>query len=105
MDESEKPDESQNESLAAVPPTPVDKASVALAGNIGLGAIALTVAGAGAIALIAGSMSPTMGATRSTKLEWEQRKLQIEQAEHDAEINSQVDAQHNDQSNPQPDGS
>ena len=102
MNEPKEPDESQNESLAAAPPTPVDEARIPLTGNIGLGAIALTVAGAGAIALISGSMTPTMGATRSTKLEWERRKLQIEQAEYDVQTNSHVDAQPDDQSDTQP---
>jgi hypothetical protein len=101
MNESEKPDESPDESLADLPPKPVDDSSVPLAAHIGLGAIAWSVAGAGAIVLIAGSLTPTMGATRSTKLEWEQRKLEIEQAVQDSQVDSQMDAQADEQSDGQ----
>jgi hypothetical protein len=93
MDQPQQPDESKNESLAEVPPTPLDVAHAPRATNLALGTIALTVAGAGAILLISGTMTPTMGATRSTKLEWEERKLQIEQAERDAQVDPQSDAQ------------
>ena len=49
-----------------------------------MGTVALAVAGAGALVLIAGFMSPTVGATRSTKLEWQRRKLLMDQAEREA---------------------
>ena len=102
MNQPHDPDESPDESLAAVPPTPIEDAHVPLSGNLAIGAIMLTAAGAGAFLLIAGTMTPTMGATRSTKLEWEERKLQIEQAERDLQVNSQVTAQPDDQSDAQP---
>ena len=60
-----------------------------------LGLLTLTAAGAVAFLLIAGTMTRTMGATRSAKLQWEERKLQIEQAERDARLDPRVDAQTN----------
>src|SRR5262245_16774054 len=81
MDEPRKPDESLDESLAVVPPTPVVAPQAPSASNLGLNAALLTAAGAGAFFLIAGTMTPCVGATRSTKLKWEERQLQIEQAE------------------------
>lgn len=80
MDEQPKPDES----LANVPPTPVPPPPTHSAGNYGLNALVLAAAGAGAFILIGGTMTPCMGATRSAKLEWQERQAQIEQAEHDA---------------------
>ena len=61
--------------------------------------------GGGAILLIAGTMTPAVGATRSTKLEWEKRKLQIEQAEQDLQVDSQTDAQSDVQTDAQPNAS
>jgi hypothetical protein len=89
--EPEKLDESPDESLAAVPPTPIESTRAEQAGGLALGAILLTAAGAGALLLIGGTMTPAVGATRSAKLEWEQRKLQIEQAERDAQVDHQLD--------------
>jgi len=100
MDEPDQPGNPQEESLAAVPPTPVAESSVPLAGNIGLGVIAWTAAGAGTLVMIAGTMTPCMGATRSTTLEWERRWLQIEQAEREFED----DCQRNAKIASQPDG-
>lgn len=74
------------ESLASVPPTPSDD-RLPPAAHIAMGTVALTIAGAGAIVLIGGAMTPTMGATRSTKLEWQQRQQQIEQAAQRANQN------------------
>jgi hypothetical protein len=98
MSEPQKPDESQDESLASVPPTPMTTVPGPQSSNLALGAVILTAAGAGAILLIAGTMTPAAGATRSTKLEWEERKLQIEQAECDAQLDSKVDVKSDAQS-------
>lgn len=68
----------------SAPLKPVSKDSAPAGGNLGLGLFAVAVAGAGAIMLMAASTTPCMGATRSTNLEWERRKLLIEQAERDA---------------------
>lgn len=83
MDEPDQPNDPQEESLAAVSPTPVESENLPLAGHIGLGVITWAAAGAGALVLIAGTMTPCAGATRSTTLEWERRRLQIEQAERE----------------------
>jgi hypothetical protein len=102
VNQPQKRNETQDESLAAVPPTPIDVAQLPPAGNLALGTIMLTAAGAGAILLIAGTMTPAMGATRSTKLQWEERKIQIEQAERDVQVNPQVDAKPDDRNDAQP---
>jgi len=84
MDESEKPVESPDDSLSSVPPQPVsDKPAIPL-GNYALNAAVCSIAGAGAIALISATMTPCVGATRSSKLQWEERQQQIEQAIRDA---------------------
>mgnify|MGYP003337078719 CR=1 FL=1 len=67
---------------AVDPPQPVETLPAGV--DTALGTVALTVAGAGALVLIAGFMTPTVGATRSTKLEWQRRKLLMDQAECDA---------------------
>ena len=67
---------------AVDPPQPVEALPAGV--NAVLGTVALTVAGAGALVLIAGFMTPTVGATRSTKLEWQRRKLLMDQAECEA---------------------
>jgi len=98
MNEPEKPDEPshelseglRDESLANVPPTPMEPERVTRVGNLALGAVVLTAAGAGAFLLIAGTMTPCMGATRSTRLEWEKRQQEIEQAEREAEAGFQA---------------
>jgi hypothetical protein len=100
VDRPEESDKSQEESLAAVPLTPVDQANASIRSNLGLGAIMLTVAGAGALALISGSMTACMGATRSTKLEWERRKLEIERAQRNSVVNPPVDTRSDDQTSP-----
>jgi uncharacterized protein HemX len=87
MDERRKADEPQDESLANVPPKPVAASQMKAAIYVGLNAALLTAAGAGAIILIAGTMTPCVGATRSTKIQWEDRQLQIEDAERDAQSN------------------
>lgn len=67
---------------AVDPPQPVETLPPGV--NAALGTVALTVAGAGALVLIAGFMTPTVGATRSTRLEWQRRKLLMDQAEREA---------------------
>jgi len=88
MDEPRKSDESPDESLSVVPPTPVTGQLEPSTESFGLNAVMLSVAGAGAIFLIGASMMPCVGATRSSKLKWEERLFQIEQAERDAEPNN-----------------
>src|SRR5689334_19747902 len=92
MHKPQEPEKSPYDSLAAMPPTPVEKDRLPRAANIGLGAITLTIAGAGAIVLVAGAMTPAIGAMRSTKLEWERRQLLMEQAEREAQAQSPIDA-------------
>jgi hypothetical protein len=93
MNQTQEPDDSKSESLADVPPTSVDPANALPARDLALGAIVLTVAGAGTILLIGATMTPTMGATRSTRLEWERRTLQIEEAERNLQLKAELDAQ------------
>ncbi len=102
MNEPQEHDESQDESLAAVPPTPIDEAGAATASNIGLGIIAITLAGAGAMVLVAGTMQSARGATRSAKLEWMQRQAQIEQAMKESQADNSFDVQPDDQNDAQP---
>jgi hypothetical protein len=42
--------------------------------------IAITAGGTGLFVLASAMFTPTMGAQRSTRLQWEQRQLEIEQA-------------------------
>ena len=80
MDEPAKSDES----LADAPPTPVSSPPTLSASNLGKNTLMLGVAGVGALFLIGGTMTPCMGATRSAKLEWQERNAEIERAERDA---------------------
>jgi hypothetical protein len=87
MDEPQKSSDPPNESLADVPPTPLMTSSAASTGCFN--AVALTAAGAGALFLLAGLMTPCVGATRSAKLKWEERRAEIEQAAHDVPSESE----------------
>lgn len=80
MDETPQPEES----LANVPPTPVTVPPAHKPSNFGMNSLVLAAASVGAVFLIGGTMTPCMGATRSAKLEWQERNAQIEQAEFDA---------------------
>jgi hypothetical protein len=99
MSQPQRPDESTDESMASLRPTPVAAELLSQFGNLALQAIPLAVAGAGAILLVSAGTTSTMGATRSTRLKWEERKLQIEQADCDAHVDPKVDFK----SNAQPD--
>jgi hypothetical protein len=93
MEERKEHDELLNESLADVPPTPVSaEGAVPLAGGPVPLVLMLAAGGAFAYMVIASSMTPTMGATRSAQLEWERRNQQIEQAMREAEIDSPQEA-------------
>lgn len=92
MDESPAdlpaPEELKNqtadESLANVPPSPLSAPDTHAGNGWGLNAALFTAAGGGALFLLSGLMTPCVGATRSAKLEWEKRQLQIEQAASEA---------------------
>ena len=86
MDEKNKNEQQANESLAEVLPTPITASDATSPANILLSTAIFTAAGAGAFFLLAGTMMPCVGATRSAKLKWEERQLQIEQAERDANV-------------------
>lgn len=60
------------------PPTPVEAADPVLNTISALGVGAVAVAGLCLAAMA--TTRPTMGATRSAKLEWERRQAQVEQA-------------------------
>jgi hypothetical protein len=83
MEEYRKPEESPDDSLADVPPMPVPR-PIPFSLGPALDAALLTVAGTGAFLLVASMTTPTLGATRSSKLVWQERQRQIEQAERDA---------------------
>jgi len=88
MDESLKPDELRkpqqpldddpsNASLSKVPPTPMIEPVIPASWNMPV----IIAAGAGALALVALLPAPCMGATRSARLQWQERQHQIEQAQ------------------------
>lgn len=90
MDEAIKPDESPEESLASVPPNPYvapESPLAPLAKKAGVEIALFTAAGAGALFLLSGMMLPCVGATRSAKLKWDERRQEIEKAQCDAEAN------------------
>ena len=72
------PDESSDESLADVPPTPVASAKGLTCGGLTLGTAALAVAGA--LILVSSQTTACRGSTRSSKLKFAQRQVEIEQA-------------------------
>jgi hypothetical protein len=76
-------DDSSNESLAQVPPTPMIEPAIPPSWNVPV----IIAAGVGALALVALLPAPCVGATRSAKLKWQERQHQIEQAQI-AEINA-----------------
>lgn len=67
-------DDSSNESLAKVPPTPMIEPAIPASWNVPV----IIAAGVGALALLP---APCAGATRSAKLKWQERQRQIEQAQ------------------------
>jgi hypothetical protein len=91
MDEQKKTDEPPEESLASVPPNPYDTPVTPLTPLVkraGIEVALFTAAGAGALLLLAGTMTPCVGSTRSAKLKWEERCQQIEQSEREALSNN-----------------
>jgi hypothetical protein len=87
MEESQLPEEErkEDESLADVPLSPIPPDHGSLGARLAKGVLVLGALGAGAFVLLTGFTTPCLGATRSSKLKWEQRQLEIEQAEHDAQ--------------------
>ena len=88
MDLDKENDKSPGDSLDLAPPNPYDAPVTPLTPLVkkaGIEAALFTAAGAGALFLLAGTMTPCVGATRSARLKWEERQCEIEQAEHDAE--------------------
>jgi hypothetical protein len=71
-----------------IPLTPVDRSEYdcdTIPARLAKGCVLLGAAGAGAFILMCAFAGTCVGATRSSKLKWEQRQLEIEQAEHDAQ--------------------
>jgi len=86
MDEPQQPDQkTQDDSLANLLPDPIREDDGPSIGMLQGGLIACAVLG-GAWLLLEGTMTRTAGATRSTKLKWEQRLVEIDQAEQNARI-------------------
>jgi hypothetical protein len=92
MDDYQDPYEQQDESLADVPLTPVDAGQALPGGGLVPTVVTLAAGGAFMYFVVASSMTPTMGATRSGQLEWERRNMEIEQAELDAQNDSHLEA-------------
>jgi hypothetical protein len=87
MEESHDPrqeDEGQ-QSLAEVEPTPLDALTL-LARRLAKAMVLIGAAGAGVVA-VGALFLPAIGATRSAKLKWQQRELEIERAAADAQAN------------------
>jgi hypothetical protein len=70
-------DDSSNESLSKVPPTPMIEPVIPNSWNVPL----IITAGAGVLTLLALMPATCAGATRSAKLKWQERQHQIEQAQ------------------------
>jgi hypothetical protein len=71
-----------------IPLTPVDRSEYdcnPFSARLAKGCLLLGAAGAGAFMLMCAFAGTCVGATRSSKLKWEQRQLEVEQAEHDAQ--------------------
>jgi hypothetical protein len=71
-------------SLAEIPPCPYVRDDAPPGPNFSASLLLFGAAGAGALFLLSATMTPTMGATRSARLKWQDRLLQIEQAEQEA---------------------
>jgi hypothetical protein len=87
MPESSQPDERSTDSdreaaerAAAAELQPVAPASFDFADKLRSGFLVLVAAGGGAFALLNLMLTPCVGATRSSKLQWEERQRQIDQA-------------------------
>jgi hypothetical protein len=78
MENESFPDDSPNESLADVPPTPVASAKGLSCGGLALGTAALAIAGT--FVLISSQTTACRGSTRSSKLIFAARQAEIEQA-------------------------
>jgi hypothetical protein len=76
-------DDSSNESLSKVPPTPMIEPVIPASWTVPV----IIAAGAGVLTLIAMMPAVCAGATRSAKLKWQERQRQIEQAQ-----NAEIDA-------------
>lgn len=86
MEESMQPqDRRRDESLAGLPPMAVPPEEAMSAMRLLTGAFLAGAAGLGAICLVSMMSVPTHGATRSSKLKWEQRQQEIERAQRDAQ--------------------
>jgi hypothetical protein len=84
MEEAMQPeDERDDESLSDVQPVPMKEEVSTGIESIVNGLLLLGAAGVGWLVLGV-LMTPTMGATRSSKLKWEQRQHEIEKAEREA---------------------
>ena len=77
-------DKDREDSLDKQPPRPVSADQSTADAAILSAAVFTVIVGAGAFVLVASSTGRTHGATRSQKLEWQQRQLEIEQAERNA---------------------
>jgi hypothetical protein len=86
MDEPQLPiEETQDDSLANRVPEPVRDSEDLHIGIVQGGLIACAVLGG--VGLLVGSrMNSTLGATRSAKLKWEQRQVEIDQVQQNARL-------------------
>jgi hypothetical protein len=85
MEEQKQTDQAADESLADVPPSPIAVSPNNSPAKYLMNTLVFMAGGVSAFLLLAGTLMPCVGATRSAKLKWEERKLEIEQAERDAQ--------------------
>ena len=85
MDEQKENDQRADESLAEVAPSPIVAVPNNSPSKYLLNTLVFVASGATALFLLSGTLMPCVGATRSAKLKWEERKIEIEQAERDAQ--------------------
>jgi hypothetical protein len=84
MDDAHLPKPSpETESLAEIPPCRYVSAEEPAPPRFSANLLLFGAAGAGALFLLGASMTPTVGATYSTRLKWQERLLEIEQAARD----------------------
>jgi hypothetical protein len=88
MNDSLPPDDHRNDDqpLPGVPVQPGAGRKAARFSWLRVGALLVTILGLGFLIILpAINPAPGGGATRSSKLKWEQRQIEMDQAEHDAQ--------------------
>jgi hypothetical protein len=91
MEEPQPTDQKpQDDSLANLLPEPIREDDGPYIGMLQGGLIVCAVLG-GTLMLVEGTTTSTLGAARSTKLRWEQRQTEIDQAQQNARVEYRQD--------------